>query len=113
MRNRPRVPDLNERAIPSFQREFIIEHESGLHARPAVLFVRTAQRFASKVRLANLSLGLAEVNGKSLLEVLTAGVERGHHIRITAIGDDAQAALGALGGLIEGNFKTIPLEADH
>jgi len=94
--------------MPRFQREFVVEHAAGLHARPAALFVRTASQFESQLRLANLAHEPSDVNAKSILEVLTAGVESGQRIRITADGDDAEAALDALGELITSNFETPP-----
>ena len=94
--------------MPRVQREFVVEHSAGLHARPAAVFVRTARQFQSRLRLANLAYEAAEVDAKSILDVLTARVERGHRIRISAEGDDAEAALDALGHLITSNFETPP-----
>lgn len=85
--------------------ELTVEHEVGLHARPAALFVRMASTFASEITVANLSTGAAPVNAKSILSLLTSGVEYGHRIRITAQGADEDAALQALRRLVESNFN--------
>ncbi|MCW5878260.1 MAG: HPr family phosphocarrier protein [Anaerolineales bacterium] len=85
-------------------REFTIEHEIGLHARPAATFVKTAGKFQADITLENVSRGSAAVNAKSIISVLTSGVEHGHTIRVNAEGEDAQAALDALGELIASNF---------
>lgn len=61
--------------MPKLQREFIVEHPAGLHARPAALFVRTAHQFDARIRLVNLAHDSPDANAKSILEVLAAGVE--------------------------------------
>jgi phosphotransferase system HPr (HPr) family protein len=85
--------------------ELSVEHDHGLHLRPAADFVRLAARYRADVRVANLSRsGGRQANGRSLLEVTALGVDRGHTIRITARGEDAQEAVDALEGLIRSNF---------
>jgi len=82
-----------------------ITYSAGLHARPAALFVRKAASFQSSIRLRNLSRDAArEVDAKSILSVMTLGVEQGHEISITAEGSDETAAIDALRALIEGSF---------
>ncbi len=85
-------------------REFTIKHEIGLHARPAATFVKTAGQFQAEITLENVSRGTAAVNAKSIISVLTCGVESGQTIRVSAEGEDAQAALDALDELIASNF---------
>lgn len=84
--------------------ELRIDHEVGLHARPAAIFVETAAKFDALITIENLSTGSDQVNAKSILSLLTSGVEHGHRIRISAAGEDAGAALQALGALVAGNF---------
>lgn len=82
--------------------ELDVRNEHGLHARPAALFVQIAARFASSVTLRNLSRGEGRtVNAKSIMEVLTAGVDQGSRIELTIEGDDAVQAGQALRDLIE------------
>jgi phosphotransferase system HPr (HPr) family protein len=81
-----------------------IKHPAGLHARPAALFVQTAQKFTSDIHVQNLSDQGEVANAKSILSVLTLGVMQGHEIEINAEGEDADAALGALKTLIENDF---------
>lgn len=83
------------------RRDIEVTNEHGLHARPAALFVQTAARFSSRMTLRNLSRGGKEANAKSIMEVLTAGVDQGSHIQIEADGDDAHDAVRALADLIE------------
>ena len=79
-----------------------IRNKSGLHARPAALFMEKAQQFASAVYLARP--GAEPVNGKSILGILTLGVGKGTTIEIAAEGPDAEAAVDALVELVE-NFE--------
>ena len=81
-----------------------INHPVGLHARPAVAFVQTASKFQSRIMLTNLTRNSSEVNAKSIVSVVKAAVAQGHTIRLTANGDDAQAAVDTLTKLIEDNF---------
>jgi multiphosphoryl transfer protein len=85
--------------------ELTVDHEHGLHLRPAADFVRLAVKYSSAVRVANLTRGGGrEANARSLLEVTALGINQGHTIRLTASGDDAEAAVQALGDLIRSNF---------
>jgi phosphotransferase system HPr (HPr) family protein len=81
-----------------------IKHKVGLHARPASLFVQTANKFSSKITVKNLSMDAKAVNAKSILGVLTLGVVQNHEISIVAEGEDAAQATQALYSLIESNF---------
>jgi phosphotransferase system HPr (HPr) family protein len=64
-----------------------------LHARPAADFVRAAMRFSADIRV---TTGEREADAKSLLSVLALGAKGGTQVRLTAAGDDAEAALDAL-----------------
>ena len=79
-----------------------IDHEAGLHARPASLFVQTAKQFTSEMIVMH---GEKKANAKSILNVLTLGANQGALITISAEGDDAQAALAAFKRWIESNFE--------
>lgn len=83
----------------------VITHSAGLHARPAALFVRTAAGFQSSVRARNLSRDPErEADVKSILSLMTLGVEHGHEILVRADGPDEAAAVDALRRLVETNF---------
>jgi phosphocarrier protein HPr len=78
-----------------------VHHKVGLHARPAALFVQTAKKFNSDIKV---TYGEREANAKSILKVLTLGVNQGAVITIRAEGEDAEQSLEALEALIEDNF---------
>jgi phosphotransferase system HPr (HPr) family protein len=82
-----------------------LDHPAGLHLRPAALFVRTANRFTSQIRVQNLSRqGGPEVDAKSMLGLMQAAVSQGHQVRVRADGPDAAEALETLRVLVNSNF---------
>ena len=78
-----------------------VQHEVGLHARPASMFVKKATGFKSDI---NVTCDGRSANAKSILSVLTLGAHKGAEIEITAEGEDADEALVALRELVESNF---------
>lgn len=88
--------------------ELTISDPHGLHARPAALFVRTAARFSSSVRLRKVDGDGPEVNAKSIMEVMTAGIDQGSRLEVVAEGEDAPEAVRALTALIEGEGSNSP-----
>lgn len=83
------------------QRQVILTNQTGLHARPASLFVQTAARFNSVIRVRS---GERAANAKSILEVLQVGARNGAELTISAEGADAQAAVTALAELVLDRF---------
>lgn len=92
---------------PKICRTVIVSNEQGLHARPADLLVKLANRFESKIELVKDD---ERVDGKSILSVLTLAAVQGTALCIEADGHDAQAALDALCTLIEHNFSEEEVE---
>ena len=76
----------------------------GLHARPAAVFVGEAGRFASQIRVRNATRNTPWVDAKSILSVLTLGVEPQHEIEIMADGPDDTQAAETLQQLIASDF---------
>lgn len=96
---------------------FTIRNEHGLHARPSAILVNEVKKFTSKITVENLTRGRASVNAKSLMKIVALGVTQGHRLRFVAEGDDAQAAMEAIGkviaaGLGEGVSAVPPSEPD-
>lgn len=88
-----------------------MNNEQGLHARPADLLVKLANRFEAKIELVK---DHERVDGKSILSVLTLAAVQGTQLCIEADGRDAEAALEALSLLIEQNFDEEVVEkANH
>jgi phosphotransferase system HPr (HPr) family protein len=82
----------------------VVTHKVGLHARPASMFVQTANKFKSQIKVQNLTSNGNLVDAKSIIMVLTLGVMKDHEILIQAEGPDGDAALAALKTLVENNF---------
>lgn len=82
-----------------------VTNEAGLHARPAAEFVKEANRHAATIQVRNLTTGSAWADAKSILSVLTLGVERGHEIEICTQGEGEDEALEALLRLLRTNFE--------
>ena len=79
----------------------LVAHESGLHARPAMQFVKTAKQFSSAI---TVSCKGKTVSAKSIVLLLTMGICKGTEIELTADGEDEQTAVTTLVDLIEHNF---------
>ncbi len=88
----------------SVANQITVRHRSGLHARPASQFVKLANSFSANILVANMTRGSEAVNAKSILSVLSLGVQKDHTVQIQAEGADEQAALDALVILITRNF---------
>jgi phosphotransferase system HPr (HPr) family protein len=81
--------------------EVEVRNPSGLHARPAATFVRAAGGFAADVMITNLTRdGARSASAKSVLGVMGLAVARGHRLRITAEGSDADEAVAHLTELV-------------
>jgi len=79
-----------------------IKNKVGLHARPASQFVREAQRFESDIRI---KCNGKDINGKSILEVLSLGADCGTEIEAIANGTDENEALEALRKIVEHDIE--------
>jgi phosphotransferase system HPr (HPr) family protein len=78
-----------------------IRNKLGLHARAAVKFVNLANRFGASVKIVK---GGDEIDGKSILGILTLAATQGTSIRLVIAGKDEEAAMAALCELIANRF---------
>lgn len=78
-----------------------IQNEEGMHARPAGVFVKVAGQFQSKIEIAKD--GVIK-NGKSIMNIMSLGLQFQDDLIIRAIGEDAEAAVDALQKLVENKF---------
>ncbi|MEA4906047.1 MAG: HPr family phosphocarrier protein [Chloroflexi bacterium] len=81
-----------------------IVNEVGLHARPASILVQQVNKFESKVSISNYTLGSKSVDAKSILGILTLGIEQGHEVALEIEGKDEESAITKIKGLIESDF---------
>lgn len=85
----------------AFVIEIEVGNKLGLHARPAAMFVRTANQFQSDIMVEKDG---EEVNGKSIMGLMMLAAGCGSKLKLTATGDDGAKALEALKELIERKF---------
>ena len=84
-----------------YVKEVILQNQLGLHARPATFFIQQANEFKSLILIEKDE---RRVNAKSLLGVLSLGIEGGTKIKILADGPDEEAAVAGLIELVESGF---------
>jgi phosphotransferase system HPr (HPr) family protein len=94
--------------MPTVSKEVTIINKNGLHARPAMRFVDLANEFKSEVTVHKDAVDEGEealdVDGKSVMQMITLEAVPGTVLLITATGDDAEAAVDRLAGLFESKF---------
>ncbi|MGP4141221.1 HPr family phosphocarrier protein [Sodalis praecaptivus] len=76
--------------------ELPINNEYGLHARPAAELVKVIKSYKSDISVANLDGTGKEVNGRSMMKIVSLGVKKGHRLRFNITGEDAQDASDGL-----------------
>jgi phosphotransferase system HPr (HPr) family protein len=92
-------------------REFVMRNPSGLHARPATVFVQLCARLTSTVEVENLDRPGRAANGRSILDVLTLGVGPGQRIRVSVVGPNEESDLSEIEGAIESGLGEGAVEA--
>jgi len=86
---------------PAMETSLTIANPTGLHARPASLFVQTAAHFSAMVQV--LAHG-RQADANSIIAVLSLGIRQGDTITLRASGNDAAEAIEALSQLVQANF---------
>ena len=79
----------------------IVTNKTGMHARPASLFVKTATKFKSNITIQNED---KKGNAKELISILILAISCGTEVTITADGEDEKEAVDTLVELIESKF---------
>ena len=87
--------------MDEYQDEVAVVNKFGLHARPAMQLVDTANRFDSRITVSN---GQTEMDAKSIMSVMQLAATRGTRLLVKASGPDARQAVAALKQLITGGF---------
>ena len=81
-----------------------IKNRAGLHTRPAAAIVKLAAKFQSEFFI--LKDGF-EINGKSIIGVMTLAAEQGSRLTLRFDGGDESAAAEAIVGLFERGFDEV------
>ncbi|HWQ80176.1 MAG TPA: HPr family phosphocarrier protein [Anaerovoracaceae bacterium] len=79
-------------------KEITVKNKTGLHARPASEFVKTAGKFSSAI---SIEFRDKKINAKSIVHVLSAGIAAGSTIILSAEGEDEQQAIETLADVID------------
>ena len=82
-------------------RDFQIANKLGIHARPAALFVKTANRFTCDIFVEKDG---EKVNGKSIMGLMMLAAGPGSRLTVHADGHDASQALAEIETLIKRKF---------
>ena len=84
------------------QKEVTILNKLGLHARPAAMFVRAANKHRAEIWVEKDG---EQVNGKSIMGLMMLAAGQGSKLRIRCEGPDAEKAMEELGELINARFN--------
>jgi phosphocarrier protein HPr len=83
------------------EKEILIRNKLGLHARAAVKFVNLANRYGASVKVIKDD---TEIDGKSILGILTLAAVQGSAIMLRVSGKDQEEAMRALTALVKDKF---------
>lgn len=81
-----------------------VVNETGLHSRPADLFVRTAKLYGCTITLFN---GARSADAKNIIKVILLNVKQNDQVRVQADGPDEEAAIADLTRLVQSNFEQV------
>ena len=79
-----------------------LNNETGMHTRPAGIFVKLATSFTSKIEI---QINDQKVNAKSIMSLLSLGLENDAEFTLIANGPDEGKAIEALSALVQNKFE--------
>ncbi len=88
---------------PTARKKVKVTNRLGLHARPAMLFAETAQRFGGEITVQRADQD-SGVDAKSIMQIMMLAATAGTELIIVATGDDADAAVKELAALVAAGF---------
>ncbi|MHC4514998.1 MAG: HPr family phosphocarrier protein [Planctomycetota bacterium] len=91
-----------EEAVDSCRTEVVLQNSNGLHARPAHMFVQTANAYAADLLVGRPELEM--VDGKSIMGVMMLAAEKGTKLHLVSEGADCREQIRALTQLIDERF---------
>lgn len=86
------------------EKEVTVTNRAGLHTRPASMIVRTAAQFESEFFIQKDGY---EINGKSIIGVMTLAAEQGAKLTLIFDGTDEGEAARAMMDLFESGFGEV------
>jgi len=82
--------------------ELTVSNKMGIHARPAAMIVRVANKYGADVIVEKDD---EEVNGKSIMGLMMLAAGSGSKLRFTATGPDAEEMLREMSALFDRKFQ--------
>ena len=82
--------------------ELVVKNRMGIHARPAAMIVRIANRYPAELYVEKDD---EQVNGKSIMGLMMLAAGQGSKLRFTSIGDKAEEMLKDMQNLFERKFE--------
>ena len=84
---------------------YVITDRVGIHARPAGIVVKTAQKYQSEILVEILVYkGEKQADAKKLMQLMSLGVKGGEEISVTAVGPDEEEACAAMEKVLKENL---------
>lgn len=80
---------------------YVITDRVGIHARPAGIVVKTAQKYESEILIYRQDV---QSDAKKLMQVMALGVKNGEEIRVVIEGSDEEAAAAAIQKVLKENL---------
>ncbi|OGX29454.1 MAG: hypothetical protein A3F87_01460 [Omnitrophica WOR_2 bacterium RIFCSPLOWO2_12_FULL_51_24] len=84
------------------EKRITIKNKSGLHARPAAIFVQVANKYDSEIIVKK---GKLEINGKSIMGILMLAAGKGSQVTLKVDGEDAEKAMAELEQVLAGELE--------
>ncbi len=82
-------------------KELTVVNKLGMHARPAAMFVKTANRFTSDIFVEKDG---EKINGKSIMGLMMLAAGPGSKLMLHVCGTDAAQAIAELEALVNRKF---------
>ena len=83
------------------KKTIVVENKLGMHARPATLIVKAASKYRSEFKIKK---GDTEINGKSIMGVMTLAAEFGSSLELIADGVDEEYLIEEIAALFASKF---------
>ena len=96
------MDSIREVAPGEYEATVVITNDLGLHARPAALVAKTAQRFSADITLAADN---RQVDAKSILDILSLAAGKGTSLKVRGKGPDAEHCIRTIAGLVRVQFQ--------
>lgn len=81
--------------------DFVINNEAGLHLRPCQEIAKISAKYQSELKIVKDG---NEINGKSMMMLMTLAAEKGTKLELTVNGEDEKVFFDELKLLFDNNF---------